>query len=86
MGLGIEDVFDAIIKKIPPPSADRNAPFRALLYDSWYDRYRGALCLIYIGDGSVNVGDNISFYHTKKTYEIKTLSVLKPHEESVDQL
>lgn len=86
MGIGIESIFEAIIKRIPSPNVDRNAPLRALLYDSWYDRYRGTLALVYIKDGGINVGDEITYAYTKKTYEVKTLSILKPNEEQVQKL
>lgn len=86
MGIGIEKLFNAVIEHIPPPVVQRDEKFRALLFDSWYDRFRGALSLIYVTDGSVKLGDSITSYHTKKSYEIKTLSLLKPHEENVDKL
>lgn len=65
---------------------NRNAPLKALLFDSWYNKYRGVLCLIYVKEGSISVGDSITFYHTKKMYEVKTLSVLRPGEENVEKL
>ncbi|KAK4887221.1 hypothetical protein RN001_003492 [Aquatica leii] len=86
LGLGINEVLQAIVTRLPPPPADRNLPFKALLFDSWYDRYRGVLSLIYIQDGQINVGDNISYHHTKKNYEVKTLSILRPQEESLSNL
>lgn len=61
-------------------------PFRALLFDSWYDRYRGALNLIYVRDGAVRIGDEIVSHLTKKPYEIRSLSVLHPTEVAVDRL
>ncbi|XP_018573729.1 translation factor GUF1 homolog, mitochondrial [Anoplophora glabripennis] len=86
LGIGIEAVLNAIVDRIPSPPVDRNAKFRALLFDSSYDKYRGALSLIYIKDGSISVGDMISTYHVKKDYEVKSLSVLRPHEVSVNKL
>lgn len=86
MGIGIDALFEAIIKRLPHPKVNRDAPLKALLFDSWYNKYRGALCLIYIKEGCIRVGDNISSCHTKKEYEVKTLSVLKPGEENVEKL
>lgn len=86
LGTNIDKVFEAIIERLPFPNADKNKKLRALLFDSWYDRYRGVLCLVYLTDGNVKIGDNISSCHSKKSYEIKTLSVLRPNEESVEQL
>lgn len=65
---------------------DKNKKLRALLFDSWYDRYRGVLCLVYLTDGTIKVGDAISSCYTNKTYEVKTLSMLTPYEESVTEL
>nr|CAD7456742.1 unnamed protein product [Timema tahoe] len=81
LGTGIEDVLRAIVERISPPPVDRSADFRALLFDSWYDRYRGAILLVYVTDGSVKVGKEITFVHSGKNYEIRTLGMLRPHEE-----
>ncbi|KAL3266565.1 hypothetical protein HHI36_010731 [Cryptolaemus montrouzieri] len=86
LGIGIKEVIEQIIEKLPHPKVDRHKPFQSLLYDSWYDKYRGALSLIYVNSGSAKVGDSISSCHTKKSYEIKTLSLLRPEEHSVDRI
>jgi translation elongation factor EF-4 len=86
LGTGIEPVIQAIIDRIPPPKVNREAPLRALIFDSWYDKYRGALSLIYIQDGAVNVGDEIRTCHTKKTYAVRTLSLLRPQEVAAKKL
>lgn len=86
MSTGIEAVFHAIIERLPYPKVDKNKKLRALLFDSWYDRYRGVLCLVYLTDGTVKIGDEITSCYSKKSYEVKTLSMLTPHEQSVTQL
>ncbi|KAJ8909665.1 hypothetical protein NQ315_016991, partial [Exocentrus adspersus] len=86
LGTGVEAVLEAIVTKIPSPPVDRNAKFRALLFDSSYDRYRGVLSLIYVKDGCVCIGDSISTYHMKKDYEVKSLALLRPDEVSVNKL
>ncbi|XP_044254322.1 translation factor GUF1 homolog, mitochondrial [Tribolium madens] len=86
LGTGIQSVIEALIERILPPKVDRTAPFRALLFDSWFDKYRGALSLIYIQDGEINIGDEIQFCHSKKTYAIKTLSLLRPQEVATKKL
>lgn len=85
-GTGVEDVLKAVIERIPPPSVDRDAPFRALLFDSWYDRYRGVILLVYIADGVLQRGDEIASIHTGNSYEIKSLGLLRPQEEPCDKL
>lgn len=86
LGTGVEDVLKAIINRLPPPPVNRDAPFRALLFDSWYDRYRGAVILVYVTDGMVQVGDEIVTMHSGKNYEIKSIGLLRPHEEPTDKL
>ncbi|KAK9876649.1 hypothetical protein WA026_014025 [Henosepilachna vigintioctopunctata] len=85
-GIGIKEVFEKIIKELPHPEVDRTGPFQALIYDSWFDKYRGALSLIYVNSGSAKIGDSISSCHTKKFYEVKTISVLRPEEENVKKI
>lgn len=86
-GTGCDEVLRQIVKRIPAPQAQRDATnFRALLFDSRYDRYRGALSLIYVRDGLIRVGDEIQSHLTRKTYEIRSLSVLHPDEWPVDVL
>ncbi|XP_026468285.1 translation factor GUF1 homolog, mitochondrial [Ctenocephalides felis] len=86
MGTNVEQVLDAVVEKIPHPVVNRKETFKALLFDSWYDKFRGVLSLIYVTDGEVKVGDQIAFYHTGKTYEVKTVSMLRPDEEKVEKL
>lgn len=86
LGTGIKELLDAIVSRIPAPEVNRDGEFRALLFDSWFDRHRGALNLIYVKDGSVNVGDEIQSYATEKMYVVRTLSILRPHELNVNKL
>lgn len=86
LGTNIKQVLDAIVSRIPQPKVDRNAAFRGLIFDSWFDRHRGALNLTYIRDGSVNVGDEIVSFATKKIYTVRSLSILRPYELQVEQL
>lgn len=86
MGIGIDNVLQNIITKIPSPKVDRSSKLRALLFDCTYDRYRGALSLIYIQDGCISLGDSITTFHNKKDYEVRTLSLLRPDEVRVKKL
>ncbi|XP_044747920.1 translation factor GUF1 homolog, mitochondrial isoform X2 [Coccinella septempunctata] len=86
LGIGIKEVIEKIIQQLPHPKVDRKGPLQAFLYDSWYDKYRGALLLVYLNSGSIRIGDTITSHHSKKTYEVKTLAVLTPGEQNVKQL
>ncbi|XP_074037763.1 translation factor waclaw [Leptinotarsa decemlineata] len=86
LGMGIEEVLKKIITSLPHPPADREAKFRGLLFDCSFNKYRGALSLIYVKDGSISVGDQITSFHSKKEYEVKTLSLLRPDEVPVEKL
>lgn len=86
LGTGVAQVLDRVIEVIPPPSVDRNSAFRALIFDSWFDKYRGALNLIYVLNGELQQGQDIQSLATKKMYPVKSLSVLRPAEVQVEAL
>lgn len=83
LGTGIDKVLDAVVERIPPPMVARNKPFRALIFDSWYDKHKGAISLIYVKDGALSVGKQISSVYMKKSYEVRSIFLLKPHAENV---
>ncbi|MDR2100613.1 MAG: translation elongation factor 4 [Campylobacteraceae bacterium] len=76
-GFGIHKLLNAIIDKIPPPRGDRNAPTKALIYDSWFDNYLGALALVRVYDGQIKKGQEILVVGTNKKHEV--LSLMYPH-------
>lgn len=86
LGTGVDDVLQEIVLKIPPPVCNREDKLRCLLFDSWYDRYRGALNLVYVRDGSLEIGQEILSHHSGKTYEVRSLSVMRPQEYKVNKL
>jgi GTP-binding protein LepA len=85
-GLGIPDVLEAIVHRLPAPKGDRNAPLKAMLVDSWYDAYLGVVVMIRIIDGTVKRGDRIRMMATNALYGIDRLSVLKPQMVDIDEL
>jgi GTP-binding protein LepA len=77
-GLGVENVLEAIVKKIPPPKGDKDAPLKALIFDSWYDSYRGVIVLFRIIEGTIKKGTKIKFFNTGREYLVETLGVNRP--------
>jgi GTP-binding protein LepA len=77
-GLNIEDVLDAIVKRVPPPEGDESAPLRALIFDSNYDSYRGVVCHIRVKEGSIEPGMRIKLMATDKIYEVIETGVFVP--------
>jgi len=85
-GIGIEEVLDAIITKIPPPVGDESLPLTALIFDSWYDSYQGVVALVRVFDGKLKKGDKIKFMSTEKSCEVQKLGVYEPHAKEVGEL
>jgi len=86
LGIGIEEVLEAIVKRIPPPKGNRNAPLRALVFDSWYDPFLGVVALVRVVDGMVYPGQKIKFLSTGKAFEVTKVGVFAPEATSVDCL
>lgn len=86
-GLNIDKVIDAIINKIPAPKeADTNKPLQALIFDSYFDNYRGVVIYVRLFDGKVKVGDEIYFMQTEKHYLVTELGVKNPNEVQKNEL
>jgi GTP-binding protein LepA len=85
-GEGIDEVLAAVVERIPPPSGDPDAPLKALLFDSWYDPYRGVGCLIRVIDGTLATGETIRFMASGRTYEVDELGVFEPKARKVESL
>lgn len=86
LGIGIREVLETIVKKIPPPKGRREAPLRALVFDSWYDSYLGVVVLVRVVDGKLYPGQKIKFLSTGKTFEITKVGVFAPEATSLDVL
>jgi GTP-binding protein LepA len=85
-GLGIPDVLEAIVTRLPAPKGDRDAPLKAMLVDSWYDSYLGVVVLIRVMDGVIKKGDVIKMIKTGATYKLDRLAVLKPQMVNIAEL
>ncbi|KAF4522629.1 hypothetical protein B566_EDAN003611 [Ephemera danica] len=85
-GTGIDNVLKAIVERIPAPNVDRKGEFAALIFDSWFDRYKGVIALVYVAGGEITVGDHITSLHTGQNYDVKGLGILRPQEEPVNNL
>ncbi|MBK6751072.1 MAG: elongation factor 4 [Acidobacteria bacterium] len=85
-GIGISDVLEAIVAKIPPPKGDRNAPLKALIFDSWYDSYRGVIVLFRVIDGTIKKGTKIKFFNTGREYLTETIGVNRPRPTPINEL
>ena len=77
-GVGVGDVLERIVSAIPAPDGDREAPLRALIFDSYYDNYKGALCYVRIVDGRVRAGDRIRFMAAGGVFEVTEVGIFTP--------
>ena len=85
-GIGIKEILEAIIKRIPPPRGNPDKPLKALVFDSWFDNYQGAIVLTRVIDGRVGVGSKIRLMSTQKEFEVVELGFLTPKKKSVPEL
>jgi len=85
-GIGIDEILEKIVSSIPPPVGQANAPLRALLFDSWYDPYRGVMCLVRVIDGELKKGDKVKFLSTGREYEVTEMGVFTPKPKAIDRV
>ncbi len=85
-GLGVPDVLEAIVNRLPPPSGDRSATLKALLVDSWYDPYLGVVVLVRIVDGVLKKGDRIRMMGTGASYDVERVGVFTPKLTTAESL
>jgi GTP-binding protein LepA len=84
--IGIEDVLEAIVQFIPPPPNTVNEPLRALIFDSYFESYRGIIVYFRVKDGEIRLGDRIKFMANQKSFEVIELGILRPQQVRVDRL
>ena len=85
-GIGIEDVLEAVVKKVPPPTGEKGNPLQALVFDSMYDTYRGVIVFVRVKEGKIAVGDEIKFMATNSTYLVTEVGVRNPKEVKKNEL
>jgi len=85
-GLGVHEILEAVVHSIPPPRGDANAPLRGLVFDSWYDSYRGAVMNVRIFDGTLRRGDVIVLMSSGRKVEVTTMGCFAPHATELDCL
>jgi GTP-binding protein LepA len=85
-GIGIREVLDAVVREVPPPQGSYDAPLKALIFDSWFDVYRGVIMLVRLIDGTIKPGMKIRLVSNGQTYEVEKVGVSTPKMQEVDQL
>lgn len=86
LGIGTKEILEAIVKKVPPPKGDVNKPLKALIFDSWYDPYKGVVTAIRVIDGRIKKGMKILLMSTGKVFEVEEVGVFAPDAVEVDEL
>src|SRR5213080_5125907 len=85
-GAGVDEVLESIVRDVPPPKGDASAPLKALIFDSWYDSYRGVIVLFRVIDGVIRPGMKIRFMSAGRDYQVDTLGVNRPRPTPIDHL
>jgi GTP-binding protein LepA len=85
-GLGVDELLEAVVLRIPAPKGDAKEPLRALIFDSWYDSYRGAMVMVRVVDGTLRLGDKIRLLATGRVYEVTEMGCFTPHATRITEL
>jgi GTP-binding protein LepA len=85
-GIGISEILEAVVQRVPPPRGDPAAPLKALVFDSWYDSYRGVVMLVRVLEGTLRNKQAILLFSNQKTFEVQELGVFSPFSQPVAQL
>jgi GTP-binding protein LepA len=85
-GLGVPDVLEAIVTRLPPPTGDRSKPLKALLVDSWYDAYLGVIVLVRVIDGTLKRGQRVKLMASDTTYNVERVGIFRPKQEMLSEL
>jgi GTP-binding protein LepA len=85
-GKGVKEILEAVVTRLPPPEGDPAAPLKALIFDSWYDSYRGVVIVARVLEGTIRNGMKVTLMNTKQDHEVESLGVFTPKAVPVDQL
>ncbi len=85
-GVGITDILEAVVKRVPPPKGKADVTPRALIFDSWYDSYRGAVVMVRVVEGTLKKGQKVKFIATGREYEITEMGVFTPHPTALNEI
>ncbi|NOK15770.1 translation elongation factor 4 [Corallococcus carmarthensis] len=85
-GIGIHDILESVVKRVPPPTGDPSGPLKALIFDSWYDNYRGVVTLVRVLEGTLKLKQKIKMFSNNKVFEVQELGVFSPFSRPVQQL
>ena len=85
-GTGVVDILEAVVTRLPPPEGDPSAPLKALIFDSWYDSYRGVVIVVRVLEGTLRAGTKVTMMNTKQDHEVETLGVFTPKAVPAEQL
>jgi len=85
-GIGIDEILEKIVSHIPAPKGDPDGALRALLFDSWYDSYRGVMCLVRVVDGEIRKGMRLKFLANERVFEVTEMGIFTPKAKAVDRL
>jgi GTP-binding protein LepA len=85
-GLGVEELLERLVEKVPPPKGDTDAPLKALIFDSWYDSYQGVVVLFRVIEGRVKNGQRVQMCATGKKFEVTKLGVFSPEPMDIKEL
>ncbi len=85
-GVGVHEMLEAVVERIPPPTGDRSAPLSALIFDSWYDTYRGVVVLVRVMEGTLKKGQKLRFWATGVEYECQMTAVRQPANIEVESI
>ena len=85
-GIGVDDILEAIVTRVPPPQGDPNGPLRAMVFDSWFDQYRGVVVLVHVVDGRLEPGMKVRLMASGGAYEVEQLGVFTPKPVPKDAL